>query len=137
MIMATTKNWAPNEKQTAFMGALQRLGKVTLRQVNAYFESEGMELLKTGSINILITKGYVKTEKVKTPMTVTTEYHYGDTVITETKESEKEETAYEYVEPENRVTFDKSNAEAKGKVVAKSNPTEEELDEELVDMEEE
>lgn len=107
--MATTKTWQPNEKQNAFIEALKVLGKATLRQVNAYFNEKGMEQIKTGSINVLITKDYVATEKVKTPILVETKYCYADTIIVEQKKSEKEETVYSYVDPENRTTFEKAN----------------------------
>ena len=128
----TRKEWQPNDKQNAFIEALKKLGKATLRQVNAYFADNGMEQIKTGSINVLITKDYVATEKVRTPILVETKYCYADVIITEQKKSEKEETVYSYVEPENRGTFEKANA----KNLVKSNPTEEELDDcDLVDME--
>ena len=137
MIMATTtktrKEWQPNDKQTAFIEALKKLGKSTLRQVNAYFAENGMEEVKTGSINVLITKQYVATEKVNTPTLTTIEYNYNGCVIKETKEGTKEETAYSYVEPENRITFEKSNENAKG---SKANSTEELTDDDLIDMEE-
>lgn len=107
--MATTKTWQPNEKQNAFIEALKVLGKATLRQVNTYFNEKGMEQIKTGSINVLITKDYVATEKVKTPILVETKYCYADTIIVEQKKSEKEETVYSYVDPENRTTFEKAN----------------------------
>ena len=53
--MANT-NWTPNETQKLFLGALADGQMKSLRQINAELGKE----IKTGSVNTLITKGYVE-----------------------------------------------------------------------------
>lgn len=53
--MAQT-NWTPNETQKLFLGALADGQMKSLRQINAELGKE----IKTGSVNTLITKGYVE-----------------------------------------------------------------------------
>ena len=53
------KNWEMNENQKAFLNALKENGgKATLFELN-YFKGFNF---KSGSINVLINKGYVKAE---------------------------------------------------------------------------
>lgn len=50
--------WTPNEKQVAFMTVLKEHGSCTLREASKEIGKE----IKSGTVNTLVTKGYVATE---------------------------------------------------------------------------
>lgn len=58
--MATKTEWTPNTKQTLFMDTLRKAdGAITLAQASEIAKVE----FKSGTINTLITKGLVKSNK--------------------------------------------------------------------------
>ena len=89
--MANT--WQPNETQKIFLGALAD-GKVkSLRQINTELGKE----IKTGSVNTLITKGYVESiaDGVEYTAKITETRVYADgTEIVISKEKVATETGY-------------------------------------------
>lgn len=131
----TRKEWTPNEKQKMFMDALVKLGKASFREAKKYVLDTYNEAIATGSVNVLITKQYVGTEKAYFNVETTTIYKYPNGDITETKVSKKEETIYFLKSEQDRDTFEKSNLAEKGKKV--ETPKEEifDFDEELLDEE--
>ena len=132
----TRKEWQPNEKQKAFLGALEVLGEATFREVKDYVLKNNGISLATGSVNVLLTKQYVGTKKVAFNVETTTTYHYPNGDIVETKSAEKEETVYFSISEADRETFASANAKEKASKV-KSNPAELDIaEDELVDMEE-
>ena len=96
--MATTNksNWSANETQKTFLKALAD-GKVkSLRQINAELGKE----IKTGSVNTLISKGYVKSiaDGVEyTAKIVETRTYADGTEIVIEKSTTKTETGYQLV----------------------------------------
>lgn len=96
--MATTNksNWSANETQKTFLKALAD-GKVkSLRQINAELGKE----IKTGSVNTLISKGYVKSiaDGVEyTAKVVETRTYADGTEIVIEKSTTKTETGYQLV----------------------------------------
>ena len=89
--MANT--WQPNETQKIFLGALAD-GKVkSLRQINTELGKD----IKTGSVNTLITKGYVESiaDGVEYTAKITETRVYADgTEIVISKEKIATETGY-------------------------------------------
>lgn len=89
--MANT--WQPNETQKIFLGALAD-GKVkSLRQINTELGKD----IKTGSVNTLITKGYVESiaDGVEYTAKITETRVYADgTEIVISKEKVATETGY-------------------------------------------
>ena len=94
IIMATQTKWQPNETQQIFMKALGD-GKVkSLKQINAELGKE----IKTGSVNILITKGLVKSiaDGVEYSVKIVETRTYADgTEIVVEKEKVATETGYQ------------------------------------------
>ena len=95
--MATTNTkWTANETQKTFLKALAD-GKVkSLRQINAELGKE----IKTGSVNTLISKGYVKSiadgVEYTAKVVETRTYADGTQVVIE-KTAPKTETGYQVV----------------------------------------
>ena len=95
--MATTNTkWTANETQKTFLKALAD-GKVkSLRQINAELGKE----IKTGSVNTLISKGYVKSiaDGVEYTATIVETRTYADgTQVVIEKTAPKTETGYQVV----------------------------------------
>lgn len=91
--MAKT-TWSMNDTQKAFLGALADGGK-TLEQINNGRDTE----IKTGSINTLVTKGYVETSDADFNATETLVIKYPDgTEITKTKEKTVSRKVYSLTE---------------------------------------
>lgn len=95
--MATTNTkWTANETQKTFLKALAD-GKVkSLRQINAELGKE----IKTGSVNTLISKGYVKSiaDGVEYTAKIVETRTYADGVeIVIEKSTTKTETGYQLV----------------------------------------
>ena len=93
--MATTQ-WSANSTQKEFMGALSKDNYLSLKQVNAKLGKE----IKTGSINILKTKGLVATQENAIEYTakiVETRVYADGTEIVITKEKTDYETGYKLV----------------------------------------
>lgn len=83
-----------NDTQKTFLKALSN-GGLTLEQVNNGRETE----IKTGSINTLVTKGYVATEDADFNATETLVVKYPDgTEITKTKEKTVSRKVYSLTE---------------------------------------
>lgn len=92
--MANTKSWSMNDTQKTFLKALSN-GGLTLEQVNNGRETE----IKTGSINTLVTKGYVETADADFNATETLVVKYPDgTEITKTKEKTVSRKVYSLTE---------------------------------------
>ena len=92
--MANTKTWSMNDTQKAFLKSLSK-GGLTLEQVNNGRETE----IKTGSINTLVTKGYVVTEDADFNATETLVVKYPDgTVVTKTKDKTVSRKVYSLTE---------------------------------------
>ena len=94
--MANNTKWSANDTQKTFLKALAD-GKVkSLRQINAELGKE----IKTGSVNTLISKGYVKSiaDGVEyTAKVVETRTYADGTEIVIEKSTTKTETGYQLV----------------------------------------
>ena len=99
--MAKTTQWSANSTQKTFMGALSKDKYLSLKQVNAKLGLLGTDKeIKTGSINILKTKGLVATQEnaIEYSATIVETRVYADgTSVVINKEKNDYETGYKLV----------------------------------------